>query len=159
MARRKIRIKLTNEEYNILNDISRKTKTDCWFMLDTDKEGFDCVYDLENNRKVTLRFAVQQLNDAIISELLDISIEEINVYSLLLCKLNIKYNPFDKVWKQINKNNENLIVYHVGFNGNDETEVDALNAEEAIELAKVVAKESGVEFELDYVYSCGYAKN
>lgn len=66
---------------------------------------------------------------------------------------------FDKVWKQMNKNDENLIVYHVGFNGNDETEVDALNAEEAIELAKVVAKESEVEFELDYVYSCGYAKN
>lgn len=66
---------------------------------------------------------------------------------------------FDKVWKQMNKNDENLIVYHVGFNDNDETEVDALNAEEAIELAKVIAKESGVEFELDYVYSCGYAKN
>ena len=63
---KKIRIKLTEKEYNLLNYITRKTKTDCWFILDKDKENFDCVYDLENKRKVTLRFAIQQLNEAII---------------------------------------------------------------------------------------------
>lgn len=94
MARNKIRINLTNEEHNLLNYLTRKTKTDCWFMLDKDKEGFDCVYDLENKRKVTLRFAINQLNDAIISDLLDISTEDIDRYGLLLRKLNIKYNPF-----------------------------------------------------------------
>jgi hypothetical protein len=90
MARKKIRINLTNEEYNVLNRITRKTNTDCWFMLDTDKDGFDCVYDLENGRKVTLRFAVQQLNEAIVEELLDITEEEMHVYNELLKKLEIK---------------------------------------------------------------------
>lgn len=54
---------------------------------------------------------------------------------------------------------EKLIVYHVGFNGNDVTEVDAASEYEAIELAKIVAKESGLEFKLDYVEPCGYAKD
>ena len=53
---------------------------------------------------------------------------------------------------------EKLIVYHVGFNGNDETEVDATCEDEAIELAKMVATENGLRFEPDYVESCGYAK-
>lgn len=47
--------------------------------------------------------------------------------------------------------NEKLMVYRVGFNGNDETEVDAACEDEAIELAKMIAKESGQKFELDYV--------
>lgn len=94
MARKKIRINLTDKEYNLLNYITAKTKTDCWFMLSKDKEDFDCVYDLENKRKVTLRFAVQQLNDAIIPELLNISKEDVNVYEELLNKLEIKCNPF-----------------------------------------------------------------
>ena len=94
MARNKVRINLTNEEYNLLNRITRQTKTDCWFMLDKDKEGFDCVYDLENKRRVTLRFAVQQLNEAIISQLLDVSTDDVYAYGRLLDKLHIAYNPF-----------------------------------------------------------------
>lgn len=108
MARKKIRINLTDREYNLLNYITRKTKTDCWFMLDKDKENFDCVYDLENKRRITLRFAIQQLNDAIVTDLLDISTEDINVYSLLLCKLNIKYNPFK----------EEIEIYENVYSGN-----------------------------------------
>lgn len=94
MARKKIRIILTDAEYNLLNSITRKTKVDCWFALDKDKDGFDCVYDLENRRKVTLRFAVQQLTEAIVPELLNICSEEIHIYNELLNKLNIKYSPF-----------------------------------------------------------------
>lgn len=51
---------------------------------------------------------------------------------------------------------EKLMVYRVGFNGNDETEVHAMCEDEAVELAKMVASESGLEFELDYVEYCGY---
>ena len=51
---------------------------------------------------------------------------------------------------------EKLIVYRVGFNDGDETEVDAESETEAIELAKTIATESGVGFELDYVEPCGY---
>lgn len=46
---------------------------------------------------------------------------------------------------------DKLNVYRVGFNGNDETEVDAVDEIEAIELAKTIAKESGANFSLDYV--------
>lgn len=53
---------------------------------------------------------------------------------------------------------EKLIVYRVGFNGNDETEVDAIDKNEALELAKMVATESGLDFELDYIEACGYAE-
>lgn len=53
---------------------------------------------------------------------------------------------------------ERLTVYRVGFNGNDETEVDAMCEDEAVELAKIVATESRLEFNLDYVESCGYAE-
>lgn len=48
-----------------------------------------------------------------------------------------------------------LTTYLVGFNGNDETEVDAECESEAIELAKMVAQESGVGFKLDYVEEVG----
>ena len=58
---KKIRINLTQNEYDVLNHITSVTKTDCWFSLDEDKEGYDCVYDLENRRKVTLRYGVGQL--------------------------------------------------------------------------------------------------
>ena len=53
---------------------------------------------------------------------------------------------------------ERLIVYRVGFNGNDETEVDATCEDEAVDLAIMIAKESGVGFEPDYVEAYGYAK-
>ena len=42
---------------------------------------------------------------------------------------------------------EKLIVYRVGFNGNDETE--------ALELAREIAEESGLEFNPDYIVPCG----
>jgi hypothetical protein len=54
---------------------------------------------------------------------------------------------------------EQLIVYRIGFNGNDETEVDATREDEAVELAKMIATENGLEFELDYVQYCGYIKD
>lgn len=96
---KKIRINLTNEEYNLLNNITRQTKTDCWFWLAKDKEGFDCVKDLERGHKITLRFAVQQLNDAIsdITDLIKLTDDEIKIYVELLKKLNIAENPYKEV--------------------------------------------------------------
>lgn len=108
MARKKIRIILTNEEYNLLNDITRKTKTDCWFWLDKDKEGYDCVNDLENGRKVTLRFAVQQLNEAIVPDLIKLSIDEMYLYGELMKKLSINENPFA----------EEIEIYENVYDGN-----------------------------------------
>lgn len=51
---------------------------------------------------------------------------------------------------------ERMIIYRVGFNENDETEVDAMCEDEAVEIAKSIAEESGLEFHLDYVECYGY---
>lgn len=53
---------------------------------------------------------------------------------------------------------EKLIVYRIGFNGNDETEVNAKNGCEALELAREIATENGLEFVWDYIEPCGYAE-
>lgn len=94
---KRIRIHLTDEEYNLLNDITSQTKTDCWFWLDIDKEGFDCVRDLEKGHKVTLRFAVAQLNEALegCTDLLNLTEEEIEIYGQLMEKLELP-NPFEE---------------------------------------------------------------
>lgn len=51
-----------------------------------------------------------------------------------------------------------LTVYRVGFNGNDETEVNAECEDEAVELAKMIARESNLHFSLDYVEVCEYTQ-
>lgn len=91
---KKFNILLTNEEYNLINNLTHQTKTDCWFWLDTNKEGFDCVKDLERGYKVTLRFALKQLNEAIIPELINITTEEKVIYGQLMKKLKLS-NPFN----------------------------------------------------------------
>ena len=91
----KIRIKLTNQERNALDRITSKTKTDCWFSLTTDKQGYDCVYDLEKGYKITLRYACRLLYEACswmtISDWEDLGIEvnEIETYYNILSKLQI----------------------------------------------------------------------
>lgn len=91
---KKFNVLLTNEEYNLINNLTHQTKTDCWFWLDTNKEGFDCVKDLERGYKVTLRFALKQLNEAIIPELINITTEEKVIYGQLMEKLKLS-NPFN----------------------------------------------------------------
>ncbi len=91
---KKFNILLTNEEYNLINNLTHQTKTDCWFWLDTNKEGFDCVKDLERGYKITLRFALKQLNEAIIPELINITTEEKVIYGQLMEKLKLS-NPFN----------------------------------------------------------------
>lgn len=86
----KIRIVLTNDEYNLLNRISRKTKADCWFSLAMDKDGSDCVYDTVNRRKLTLRFAVNVLCDAIVPNTMGFTENEKRTLCELLNKLHIK---------------------------------------------------------------------
>lgn len=91
---KKFRIHLTGEEYNLINKLTSQTKIDCWFWLDKDKQGYDCVKDLEKGYKITLRYAVTLLNEAIIPELINITTEEKLVYGQLMEKLQLP-NPFD----------------------------------------------------------------
>lgn len=60
-----IKIHLTDDEYNVLNHITSATKTDCWFSLETDKDGNDYVYDLEECCEMTLQDALSQLYEGI----------------------------------------------------------------------------------------------
>lgn len=92
---KKFRVHLTGDEYNLINHITSQTKIDCWFCLDTDKQGFDCVKDLEKGYKVTLRFALQQLNEAIIPDCINLTIEEMLLYGQLMEKLELD-NPFEE---------------------------------------------------------------
>ena len=62
---RKYRIHLTDEEYNVLQHITRTTHIDEWFRLDTDREGFDCVRNLDTGRKITLRTGVKWLCEGV----------------------------------------------------------------------------------------------
>lgn len=119
--KRKIKsnIILTPEEYNVLNNITSQTKTDCWFWLDKDKNGLDCVKDLERRYKVTLRFAIRQLNEAIsdVVDLIKLTDKEIETYVRLLEKLNIPENPFEK--------HMDVMINVYGGNGNGiSTEVE-----------------------------------
>lgn len=52
---------LTNDEYNVLNKIVRKTKMDCWFEIRQDSLGTDYVWDLEERKRFCLRTGVAML--------------------------------------------------------------------------------------------------
>lgn len=113
METKKNRINLTDTQRKLLNNIINKTKLDNQIMLDKDKDGFDCVYNLERKQKVTLRFAVQQLNTIIACKLsnftlLDVTIAEMYMYSELLEMLEIKNNPFE----------EEIIIQETVYSGN-----------------------------------------
>lgn len=49
---------LTNAEYNVLNKIASKTKSDCWFWLKQDKHGTDYIWDLEEGKRICLKTGV-----------------------------------------------------------------------------------------------------
>ena len=48
-------MRLTELEYNTVNLLATRSKMDCWFMLETDKQGNDYVFDLEENKKLALK--------------------------------------------------------------------------------------------------------
>ena len=94
---KKIRIHLTDDEYNALQHITLKTHIDEWFWLDTDKEGYDCVRNLDTGRKITLRTGVKWLCEGIDWmqkedwDILGVSQEEVDIlYNLCRNRLMIK---------------------------------------------------------------------
>lgn len=62
---------LSENEYNGLTKVARKTKCDCWFDIRQDKNGNDYVFDLENRKKISVANGVLQLADAIVDPLSD----------------------------------------------------------------------------------------
>lgn len=54
--------KLTDEEYNLLNKIARKTKMDCWFAIDGDEyEGKEWIVDIEEEITYDLKEGIDYL--------------------------------------------------------------------------------------------------
>ena len=56
---------LTDAEYNVLQLISSKTKSDCWFCVKQDKRGADYIWDLEEGKRMCLRTGIGLLCEAL----------------------------------------------------------------------------------------------
>ena len=64
-------VKLTTEEKNMLDTLTHRSKTDCWFWID---DEHDCIIDLENDNAIMdTAEAILELDDGIpdVSEFLD----------------------------------------------------------------------------------------
>ena len=86
--------KLSNEEFNVLNKISSKSKMDCWFYLKQDKDGNDYVYDLEQSKELSLTDGILMLDNNITSiDDYELSEDEKCIYISLIYKINTKFFP------------------------------------------------------------------
>lgn len=56
---------LTDYEFNVLSKVSRKTGSDCWFVLKQDCRGTDYVYDWEERRRMCLKTGVGLLAEGL----------------------------------------------------------------------------------------------
>ena len=56
---------LTDEEHKVLNKVSRKTGSDCWFVIKQDCQGTDYVYDLEESKCMCLKTGVGLLAESL----------------------------------------------------------------------------------------------
>ena len=85
---------LTDNEFNVLTQVSRKTGTDCWFILKQDCRGVDYVYDLEEGKRMCLKTGVNLLAEGLdCQENLDncrLDYDERRTLRDLFSKLNIK---------------------------------------------------------------------
>lgn len=85
--------RLSTEEYNTLQHIASATKTDCWFKLETDENGNDYIFDIEQNKALSWQDGLEMLDDAICwmgkdeFEEIGIEEEEIDTFYGLLDKL------------------------------------------------------------------------
>ena len=95
--------RLTNEEYNVLNKISSKTKMDCWFCIKTDKYGADIIYDLEEDKTLSLYRGILLLCEGLdhidIYKNCFLTKEEDEVFKNLVKKLNnvLHSSTFDMI--------------------------------------------------------------
>ena len=76
---------LTNKEYNLINLITNRAKIN-WFEIRTYDNGFDYVYDNEENETLTLVDGLLLLDDCL-TDLEDyyLTNEEIEMYGNLMC--------------------------------------------------------------------------
>lgn len=67
--------KLTADEYNGLNQIARATKMDCWFSI-LEFGGIDVIWDMENNKVLTIEEGISQFIEGVIDPLTDYQLSE-----------------------------------------------------------------------------------
>lgn len=77
---------LTEREYNLLDKIATKSKMDCWFCIKQTKKGEDYVYDLENEKRMSLRTGIYQLMEGI-EDMYDEYFEEQDYETMILLLL------------------------------------------------------------------------
>jgi esterase/lipase len=61
-------MKLTEQEINVLNKITKNSKMDYWFDLRFDKNGNAYVYDLEVGGKLTIKRAISDILDGLVED-------------------------------------------------------------------------------------------
>lgn len=59
---------LSVNEYNALQEITRINNMDCWFCLRTDKQGKDYIVDLEEGKRISLKRALNDINEGLLEE-------------------------------------------------------------------------------------------
>ena len=88
---------LTDYEYKVLSKVTRKTGSDCWFVLKQDCRGVDYVYDWEEGKRMCLKTGVGLLADSIdCQENFDncwLNYDERKTLKDLFSKLNITAEP------------------------------------------------------------------
>lgn len=67
--------RLTDDEYNALNQIASKTKMDCWFYI-LEEDEHDVILDLENNKKLSLEKGISQLMEGIVDPLTEYGLSD-----------------------------------------------------------------------------------
>lgn len=82
-------MKLTNEEYNLINKLTNKAKVD-WFEIRTDEDGTDYILDIEDDEIYSLEDGLLLLDECL-TELSDymLSEDERNAYTKLMHSIRI----------------------------------------------------------------------
>lgn len=83
-------MELTNEEYDVIEKVARKSKCDCWFELGVDEFNNDIVVDLEEDTTMSLEDGLLLL-DSGLTELSDYDLteEEQRCYQNLIFKMRM----------------------------------------------------------------------
>lgn len=88
-------MKLTNEEYNLINKLTNKAKVD-WFEIRTSKDGCDYIVDIEDDEVYSLSDGLLLLDECL-TELSDYMLteDERNAYSKLIHNMKV-YDALSK---------------------------------------------------------------
>lgn len=91
-----LKIKLDDYEYNALNHITSINKMDTWFCLKTDNDGYDYVYDLEEDIILPIGTALDYIYEGLyVEDFQKLEKKEQRALNTLLFKYGL--NTFEEV--------------------------------------------------------------